>query len=91
MATISVERNHGLTQEDALERVKEVVADFAGRLKAEVNWKGADASFKGKGFSGGAKVTDELVAIDVDLGLMLRPLKSKIASRLEDELRSKFA
>lgn len=91
MATIKVERNHGLTQDEALERAKQVVADFAKRLKADVNWKGSDASFKGAGFSGGASVTDDRIAIDVDLGLMLRPLKSKIESRLEDELRSKFA
>lgn len=91
MATISVERNHGLAQQEALERAKKLVADFAGRLKADVTWNGNDATFKGTGFKGGAKVTDDRVAIDVDLGMLLRPMKSKIESRLKEELQTQFA
>lgn len=91
MSTISVERNHGLNEKEALERVKVIVAEFANKLKADVSWSGNRATFKGKGFKGDAQVTANNVSIDVDLGLLLRPMKGRIESRLEEELRSKFA
>ena len=91
MSTISVGRAHNLGEQEALERAKQLVADFAGRLKADVTWNGTNASFKGTGFSGAAKVTPDRVAVDVDLGMLLRPMKGKIESRLEEALTSKFA
>lgn len=91
MATISVERQHGLTEEEALERAHELVEKFAGQLNAQVTWKGSEASFQGKGFNGGAKVTDQKISVDVDLALLLRPLRSTIAQKLETALDQNFA
>lgn len=91
MATISVEREHGLSEEEALERAHQLVEKFAGNLNAEVTWDGGKASFKGKGFNGGAKVTADRISVDVDLALLLRPLKATIAQKLETALDQNFA
>ena len=91
MATISVEREHGLSKQEALERAHELVEKFAGQLNAQVSWDGSEASFKGKGFNGGARVTAETISVDVDLALLLRPLKSTIAQKLETALDQNFA
>ena len=91
MSTIRVERRHSFSEPEALEKAKELVGQFAGRLNADVRWDGTRASFKGKGFSGSASVTADNVAVDVDLSLLLRPMKGSIEARLEQELNAKFA
>lgn len=91
MSTIRVERTHSLSVEEALQRARDLVNEFASKLKADVTWNGPQASFKGTGFSGSAKVTGSQVAVDVDLNLVLRAMRSKIETRLEKALSEKFA
>lgn len=91
MATISKVKEHDLGEEEAMKRASEIVQDIAERLKATVSWSGNRASFKGTGFSGSAVVTADRVAIDVDLGLMLRPLKGTIEEKLENTMNRRFS
>lgn len=91
MSDIKVSRSHSLGNEEALRRAQDLVNEFASSLKASVDWKGSDATFKGKGFSGSAQVRDDSVAVDVDLGLLLRPLRGSITSKLEKALDERFA
>lgn len=90
MATIRVEHKHALTRDEAIERARNVIREFSERLKAEVRWSGPDATFKGTGFSGTAKVDDGLVHVSVDLSLVLRPMKAKIESKLAKALEERF-
>jgi putative polyhydroxyalkanoate system protein len=90
MATISVAKTHGLGQDEALRRAQELCRTLADRLKAEITWTSRGATFKGSGFTGTALVSGDKVTVDVDLGLMLRPLKNKITSRIEQQLDEKF-
>ena len=91
MATIRFEHKHGLTQDEAIQRVKDVVEEFSEKVKADVRWNGPNATFKGSGFSGAATVQDGRVSIDVELGLLLRPLKAKIEERINRMLREGLA
>ncbi len=91
MATITVEKTHALGQDEAIKRAQEVTKDLAIKLNAEITWTPTGATFKGTGFTGTAKVTNDRVAVDVDLSLMLRPLKSTIMAKIEQKLSEKFA
>jgi putative polyhydroxyalkanoate system protein len=91
MATISVEHAHTLGQDEALKRAHEVIQEFGERLKAEIEWTGTNATFKGTGFTGTAQVLPQNIAISVDLSMLLRPLKGKIESRLEKALEERFS
>lgn len=91
MATISVERQHGLGQEEALKRAQNLCRDLAAKLKAEITWTDTGATFKGSGFTGRAQVTGDKVVVDVDLGLLLRAMKGTIISRIEKRLDENFA
>lgn len=91
MATISVEHPHALGLDEATRRAQEVIREFGERLKAEIHWNGPHATFKGTGFSGTASVQATRVAVEVDLSLLLRPMKSKIESRLKKAIHERFS
>lgn len=91
MATISVEKKHTLGSDEAIKKAKNVMRDFAAKLNAQLVETDDGATFKGPGFNGELKVTNDAVKIDVDLGLMLRPMKSTITSRIEKRLEENFA
>ena len=91
MASIAVEHRHGLGQEEALKRAHDLIREFGSRLNADIRWDGPNATFKGTGFSGTAKVAADLIAVTVDLSLVLRPMRSKIESRLESSIKERFS
>lgn len=91
MSTIRVKRPHALGEEEALRRARDLVEQFGGKLNASIDWSGPDASFKGRGFTGSARVDGDSVSVDVELGLLLRPLRGQIESKLEEALRDRFA
>ena len=91
MATISLVHNHTLSPEEALKRAQDLVKEVGNRLKAEISWNGPNATFKGSGFTGNAQLRPGAIALDVDLGLLLRPMKGKIESKLEQAIQERFA
>jgi putative polyhydroxyalkanoate system protein len=91
MSTIHVDHQHSLSQEEALQRVRALVAELKDRVKADIQWNGSTATFKGTGFSGSAKVLDQRIALDLDLSLLLRPMKGKIEERIDRSLRQRLA
>jgi putative polyhydroxyalkanoate system protein len=91
MATIRVLHGHSLGEEEALKRAQEAVRKLGEKLNAEVSWTGLQATFKGSGFNGNARVDAGSVTVDIDLSLPLRMLKGKIESRVERELQETFA
>lgn len=90
MPVIKVERSHALGEEEATRRAKELIREFADRLKADVKWNGQDASFKGTGFTGSARVAADSIAVNVDLGMLLSPMKGKVETRLKAAIDEKF-
>ncbi len=88
MATFRVEHPHALGAAEAVRRVREVLDGLREKFgdKAEVVWDDTRATFRGKGFSGVAVIADDAVAVDVDLSLLLRPLKGRIEARLVEAL-----
>jgi hypothetical protein len=90
MPTFRVEHRHALPAEEAIRRVKEVLEQRVGG-RAEVVWDGHDAAFSGKGFSGKAAVKDGLVSVDVDLSLLLRPMRGTIETKLVEALERGLA
>ena len=91
MATIELKHPHTLEISEATARAKGLVDEFADKLKASVQWDGPSATFKGAGFSGSATVTDQALQVDVDLSLVMRPLRSKIESQLRSAVEKRFA
>lgn len=85
MATIDISKNHKLGKDTAKERATALL----GKLQESYGIKGAWAGdvFKiEKPVTGNCTVTDTSVRIELDLPLMMRPMKGKIETRVNDEL-----
>jgi len=91
MAVIKLRHDHTLDSETALRRARALVDEFADKLKAAVKWEGSDATFRGAGFSGSARVAPGRLEVNVDLSLVMRPLKGKIEERLREAVAKRFA
>ena len=78
MPTILVRRQHEL----GLAKAKQLARSIARRLKNDYGgsfgWKGNVLHFERTGASGSVAVTKDDVEVQVELGLLLRPLRSRI-------------
>ena len=78
MAKIVVRRQHDL----GLAKAKRLVQSKAKRLKDDYGgsfgWKGNVLQFERRGASGSIAVTKDDFEVQVELGLLLRPLRSRI-------------
>jgi putative polyhydroxyalkanoate system protein len=94
MADISVEKEHGMELEAAKAKVHEVVSGLQKEMDYvdTVDWNSdqSSAKVKGTGFSGRFSVDDKKVSVDIDLKFFAKPLKGKIADKIERHLDRHF-
>ncbi len=91
MATIEMKKNHTLGKEGARTKAEDFAKSLQSRLELEWSWAGDTINFVSKGGAAkGAKgrivVTDTAIAVDVDLPLMLRPLKGMVEGKIREKL-----
>ncbi len=86
MSEIKIERAHGLGQSEAQRRVTELEPKLKDKYGVKLDWKGSQAQVKGTGVSGTLNVHNDKVAIDIKLGLLLRPMAGKIREALERQI-----
>ena len=96
MADISVKKAHGMSLEEAQEKIDQVVTDIQSEftsLVSSIDWNAekTNAKLKGKGFSGDFSVDEEEVGIDIDLSLFAKPLKGKVQEKIEERMGKYFA
>ena len=91
MATIDIQQTHDFPIDKAKTVLRALIDDFQQKnqeLVKDVAWQadGASALASGNGFSARFVVDENQASVSVDLNLMLRPFKKKIAARLERKL-----
>ncbi|MCK5689662.1 polyhydroxyalkanoic acid system family protein [Myxococcota bacterium] len=92
MSQLSIKRSHSLSVDEAKERVSKFETKLQQSYGVSLDWKDStSAMLRGKGFSGKLSLDASSVDVDIKLGLMLRPLKSKIQSAIEDALDKELA
>lgn len=92
MSTVSVRQAHQLGAVKAKGALESFAADMQKR-GARLEWTGSKAAVKGPGVSGTVDVTEDVVTVDLKLGLLARAagidaqkLQGSIARRLESAL-----
>lgn len=95
MAAIDIRHPHGTDKEDAAERTRKLLEDFAAKrddLVGRVTWSkdGTHADVTGKGFNGSFDVTDREVTVQLELKMIARPFKGKIEGSLQKRLDEEF-
>lgn len=91
MATIEMEKPHNIGKEGARKKAEELADRMKEKIGIEWAWAGDAIKFEAKsGAAKGAKgrvcVTDAIIRVEVDLPLMLRPLKGMVESRIKEKL-----
>jgi putative polyhydroxyalkanoate system protein len=91
MSEIKIERNHQLGSVEARKRVDGLEVKLKEKYGVTLEWKGNVANVKGTGVSGTLAVEDAKVAVNLKLGLLLRPLAGKIKEGLEHQVNKALA
>ena len=86
MSDIRLERNHGFGEEEALRRVAEIEPRLEEWFGVTLSWNGARARLTGRGLSGTIRVTADRIAVELKLGLLLRPLGRRIREGIATQL-----
>ena len=92
MSLIRVRRKHTLGYDRACETAEEFAEKLQAQYNADYHWDEDDLRFSAKGLNGNIHIEDDSVEIQVKLGLMYRPFRTKIektiASELDDILKA---
>jgi len=92
MSVIVVKRSHELSHDQAKAIAEEMVVSLAQEFGVKYHWEEDVVRFKGAGASGHMNLLPKEVELRMELGFLLRPLKSKIEAsvirRLEACLQS---
>ena len=86
MATIRIDRAHHLSHPDAKALVERVARDFEKRFDLAWHWEGDDVQFRRPGVSGFMHVGETNLVVEVQLGLLLSPLKPAIERQMNAHL-----
>ena len=86
MATIDVTRQHSLGKDKAKEAAEGIAKKLETKLDVKYRWDGDDLRFERTGAKGRIHVTDDRVRVEVDLSLMLRPMKGKVEQKIHQYL-----
>lgn len=91
MATIEMERRHSLGREAARKKAEELADRMKEKIGIEWAWAGDSIKFEArsgaaKGAKGKVDVSDTVIRVEVDLPLMLRPLKGMVEGKIKEKL-----
>ncbi len=86
MATITKSRSHKHDLEHARASAEKVAEHLAERFGVKYHWEGDTLRFKGAGAKGGMTLVPGQLDLHMELGFMLRPLKSRIEQEMDKYL-----
>jgi putative polyhydroxyalkanoate system protein len=91
MATIDVRRSHALPKEEAKKRAEQLASTMGQRFELDWRWEGDRIVFDAprgaaKGTRGTVDVGDKEVRVQIDLPFLLRMLKGKVESKVNEKL-----
>ena len=86
MATIDVRRAHTIGKDKARAAAESVAERLRDKIQISYQWAGDDLRFERTGARGAIHVTDREVHVEIDLSLVLRPMKGKIEGKVHKYL-----
>ena len=90
MPSISIARTHALTHKKAKDAAERIARDLKQRFALDYAWEGDDVRFARPGVSGRMRVGKKDVALDVQLGFLLTPMKPVIEREIHAQLDKLF-
>lgn len=86
MATIDIRREHGLGLEAAREATEKVARRLEEKVQVRWHWDGDVLRLDRSGAKGTIAVTGADVHVQIELGMMLRPMKGSVEQKVQEYL-----
>ncbi|KPQ29775.1 MAG: putative polyhydroxyalkanoic acid system protein [Marinobacter excellens HL-55] len=86
MSVIDIHRAHTLDKEHAREAAETLAKDLSKQFDVNYQWEGDLLRFKRSGVKGQLDIAENDLHIRLELGLMLRPFKSRIEQEIHSQL-----
>jgi putative polyhydroxyalkanoate system protein len=91
VAKIRYTKPHKLGREKALKLAEAAIEEIGDKLDVTYAWNGDSISFKRPGIRGLVTINPEAVEVEVELGLLLSPMKSHIEKKIIEFFDERFA
>jgi putative polyhydroxyalkanoate system protein len=96
MATIEIQRNHGLGLETVKQKAEHLANGMKEKLGLEWKWHGDEIRFDApsgmaKGAKGRVAVTATTLRVEIDLPLLLRPAKGAVEAKVNAKIDAALA
>jgi len=86
MSVIDVHRAHSFDKGHAREAAETLARDLSSQFDVNYQWEGDHLTFKRSGAKGHLNITDEDLHVHLELGMLLRPFKSRIEQEIHSQL-----
>jgi len=90
MSDINFVRPYSLPISVAKARVQETADELAGEYHLKSQWHGNTLNFDRPGLHGRMNVTPSEIQLEVHLGLLMKPFRGRLISRIEDKFARLF-
>ncbi|MEM4409750.1 MAG: polyhydroxyalkanoic acid system family protein [Candidatus Caldarchaeum sp.] len=91
MAKIKYTKPHTLGREKAIRLAEAAISEMGDKLNVTYKWEGDSIYFKRPGMNGLININHEAVEVEVELGLLLSPMKSHIERKIAEFFDTRFA
>ncbi|OZC35582.1 poly(3-hydroxybutyrate) depolymerase [Marinobacter vinifirmus] len=86
MSVIDIHRAHSLDKAHAREAAETLAKDLSRQFDVNYQWEGDLLKFKRSGVKGQLEIAESDLHIRLELGMMLRPFKSRIEQEIHSQL-----
>jgi putative polyhydroxyalkanoate system protein len=86
MSVIDVHRAHTLDKDHAREAAEALARDLSSQFDLNYQWEGDHLKFKRSGVKGHLNITGADLHVHLELGILLRPFKSRIEQEIHSQL-----
>jgi len=86
MSVIDIRRAHSLDTAHAREAAETLARDLSRQFDVNYHWEGDQLKFRRSGVKGQLDIHQNDLHIRLELGLMLRPFKSRIEQEIHSQL-----
>jgi putative polyhydroxyalkanoate system protein len=91
MSKIHMKYKHALDPQETRDRVEEIAKDLKREYKIDYAWKGDRLLFRRSGAAGNLDLGDGFIELDINLGLVLSPMKGKIEQAIKQNIAAKMS
>ncbi|WP_165856156.1 polyhydroxyalkanoic acid system family protein [Marinobacter sp. JSM 1782161] len=86
MSSIDINRRHSLDHDHAREAAEKLAQELSQQFDVNYSWEGDTLQFKRSGVKGHLNVTPDELQVHLELGMMLRPFKSRFEQEINGQL-----